>query len=247
MMPKKNNRSQAFAFERFNLDDLPTPVHITDEILLEKNLHLLSHIQKKTGAKILLALKAFAQFSLFPLIRRYLAGTTVTSLFEARLAFEEFRNEGFGNEEFGNEIHACAPAYPPKDFEKILEYADYIIFNSFAQWRLFKDQIKNSADRTKAGIRVNPEHSEVKTSIYDPCAPSSRLGVRREDFLLEEINEIEELDGIGGLHFHTLCESGFLPLKRTWQSVEKNLEMYFPNSNGLTWAADTALPILIMI
>ncbi|MHC1728691.1 MAG: carboxynorspermidine decarboxylase [Syntrophobacteraceae bacterium] len=183
---------------------IETPCYVVDEGLLEKNLRLLNSVQKQTGCKILLALKGFAMFSLFPLIGRYLHGIAASSLDEARLGFEEFRKE----------VHIFSPAYKEREFEQILSYSDHVIFNSFSQWDFFRSRI-SACSNTRCGIRINPEHSEVKTAIYDPCAPFSRLGVTRANFLADA------LEGISGLHFHTLCELNADSLERTLTAVEE--------------------------
>ncbi len=203
----------SFIFSSLDLQAVPTPVHITDKCLLEKNLQCLASVHERTQARILLALKAYAQFSLFPLIKRYLQGATSSSLFEARLAYEKLNKE---------EVHICAPAYPPEDFAELLDYANHVVFNSFNQWYSFRDQIRNSSSKVSPGIRINPEHSEVNTELYDPCAAGSRLGVRIDDF------SQADLSGIEGLHFHTLCELGADSLQRTWQVVEKKFGYVLP-------------------
>ena len=196
--------------------DIPTPCYIIDEAALERNLAILGSVQRETGCKILLALKAFAGFSLFPLIRRYLAGVSASSLDEARLGFEEF----------GKEVHACAPAYPPADFEAIASYCDHIIFNSLTQWERFRSTIAHASKEISCGIRVNPEHSEVDISLYDPCAPRSRLGVTRRQL------DGKDLTGITGLHFHNLCEMNADALERTLGSVEKRFGRVL---SDMTW------------
>jgi carboxynorspermidine decarboxylase len=186
------------------LKQVPTPCYIVDEELIEANLHVLDSVQKRTGCKILLALKGFAMFSLFPLIGRYLHGIAASSLDEARLGFEEF----------GKEVHVFSPAYKAGEFSRMLSYADHVIFNSFSQWEFFRSRIPAGSDNKKFGIRVNPEHSEVKTALYDPCAPLSRLGVTAANF------RPEELAGISGLHFHSLCELNSDSLARTLKVFE---------------------------
>jgi carboxynorspermidine decarboxylase len=180
-----------------------TPCYIVDESLLKKNLEILSLVRKRSGAGIILALKGFAMFSTFPLIKKYLDGVSASSLNEARL----------GCEEFGKEVHVCAPAYREDEFEELLKYADHIVFNSVPQWNRFKEQLKEDP-KVKAGLRINPEHSEVKVPIYDPCSPGSRLGITLREFAMAD------LDGITGLHFHTLCELNSDSLERTLEAFE---------------------------
>lgn len=195
-----------------DLKDIPTPCYVCDEAVLEQNLKILDSVQKRSGCKIIMALKGFAMFSVFPLIRRYLYGTTASSLNEARLGFEEF----------GKEVHLCAPAYQDHEFDELLSYADHIVFNSFSQWHHFKPKMITDK-KILCGIRVNPEHSEVDIPIYDPCAPFSRLGVTLENF------KGEDLEGITGLHFHTLCELGADSLERALSVFETKFAQFLGN------------------
>ncbi len=195
---------------------LPTPCYIVDERLLIKNAELLKTVQDRTGAKILLALKAFSMFSVFPVIRDYLKGTTASSLHEARLGYEEM----------GNEVHIFAPAYREDEFDDIVRYCDHIVFNSFHQWAKYKDKVKGQPKKIECGIRINPEYSEIETPLYDPCYPHSRLGVTLDNF------KADELEGIDGLHFHTMCEQNSDTLERTIKIVEEKFGKYF---SGLKW------------
>lgn len=199
-----------------DLDRVPTPCYVVDEDALEANLKTLASVQDRTGCKILLALKGFAMFSLFPLVRKYLCGTAASSLHEAQLGFEEF----------GGEVHVYAPAYRDDEFPKYLAYADHVVFNSFSQWRRFRPIIEESRPPVSCGIRINPEHSEVKVRLYDPCAPCSRLGVTARSF------DGQSLEGISGLHFHTLCELNADSLERTLDAVEKKFGRYL---GGMQW------------
>ena len=130
-----------------DIQNLPTPSYLVDERLLIKNLELLNSVQERTGASILLALKGFSMFSVFPIIGKYLKGVTSSSLFEARLGYEEM----------GKEVHAYAPAYQDQEIDELLTYVDHIVFNSFDQWQRFKDKVKNHPRKIECGIRVNPE------------------------------------------------------------------------------------------
>jgi len=190
-----------------------SPCYIIDENLLRQNLEVLKKVQDLTDSKIILALKGFSMFSTFALIKKYLSGTAASSLYEARLGFEEF----------GGEVHVYAPAYREDEFGKLIKYASHISFNSFSQWKKFKPIVKSSGKNIKCALRVNPEHSEVKVALYDPCAPLSRLGIRRDQF------EKESLDGIEGLHFHTLCELNSDALERTLQEVERKFGPFLEN------------------
>jgi carboxynorspermidine decarboxylase len=197
-------------WKNLDLEEIPTPCYLVSEKLLERNLKILDLVQKRTGAKIILALKGFSMFSVFPLIAKYLHGTTASSLFEAKL----------GQEEFGKEVHIFSPAYKKEEFDEIIKISDYIVFNSFSQWKLFKNKIISSKKKINCAIRVNPEHSEVKTALYDSCSIDSRFGVKLKDF------EKQDLSGITGLHFHNLCESGADSFERTLAAFEKKFGKY---------------------
>ena len=188
----------------FDPAGVSTPSYICDTGALKRNLAILSEVQDRTGARILLALKGFAMFSLFPLIRQYLQGATASSLDEARLAFEEF----------GKEVHVYAPAYRDEEFAELCGYADHLVFNSFSQWNRFKDRLPAAGKTISCGLRANPQHSEVKTAIYDPCARYSRLGIVADQF------QPDQLEGIEGLHFHALCGQTSDVLARTLAAVE---------------------------
>jgi carboxynorspermidine decarboxylase len=206
-------------FAEIDLAEVPTPCYILDEAAFDRNLKILGSIQEKTGCKILLALKGFAAFSLFPLIRQHLSGVAASSLDEARLGFEEF----------GGEVHVCTPAYREEEFDLLLRYADHVVFNSFSQLDRFRPKVeeaRKSGKPVSCGIRVNPEHREVKVPIYDPCGPNSRLGTTLKSFRARvgaggDGNSKSVLDGISGLHFHNLCELGADSLERTLAVFEE--------------------------
>jgi carboxynorspermidine decarboxylase len=191
-------------FVHYDLDNLQTPCYLTDLGLLRKNLEVLKGVQDRTGCKILLAQKGFAAWSTYELCSRYLAGAACSSLHEAKLAHEYFPGE----------VHLCAPAYRDDDMETYVQIVDHIVFNSFTQWQRYKPVLQAAPRHVEAGLRINPMHSEVKTKIYDPCSPGSRLGIIQENF------EADQLDGITGLHFHTLCELNADSLARTLPAVE---------------------------
>ena len=191
-----------------------------DERLLKKNLEVLDYVQKESGANIILATKAFSMFSTFPLIGKYLKGVTSSSLFEARLGYEEM----------GKQVHIFSPAYRQDEFEDIMKYSDHIIFNSFNQWKLYKDRVKNYKDKKiQCGIRINPEYSEIETDIYNPCFENSRMGVTLKNF------EENDLDGIDGLHFHTMCEQNSDTLARTIKVVDEKFGKYIKNMKWLNF------------
>ncbi len=201
----------------FDLAQVPvTPCTVCDEAVLQHNLEILGGVQARTGARILLALKGFATFSMFPQVRQVLKGICASSPHEARL----------GREEFGAEVHCYAPAYSEADMAELLGLSDHIVFNSFNQWRRFREPVRQCGRELKCGIRINPEYSEVAVDLYNPCARFSRLGVTPDNF------EPAELDGISGLHFHTHCEQNSDALEHTLAVVEEKFGRYLP---ALEW------------
>ena len=181
------------------IDDLHTPCYLTDARLLQKNTALLKQIQQRTGCKILLAQKAFSMFSAYPLIRDDLAGTTASGLFEAKL----------GREHFGKEVHVFSPAYTQEDFTQLLKLCDHIVFNSFGQWKKYRQQVQDATRNISCGIRINPGYAEVETDLYNPCISGSRMGVPLEQM------EDDDFAGLDGIHFHTMCEQNSDVLERT--------------------------------
>ena len=192
----------------FDLHQLSTPYYIVDENLLIHNLGILKSVADRTGCRILLAQKAFSMFHFYPLIRKYLNGTTASSLYEAKL----------GSEEMGKETHIFSPAYTEADFGGILAVCGHISFNSFTQWEKFR--ARALASGKKCGIRINPECSTQEHGMYDPCSPNSRLGVPLDQF------REDQLAGISGLHFHTLCEQNADALVSTLVAVEAKFGKY---------------------
>lgn len=192
-----------------NWNAISSPSFVLDEAALRKNLSLINFVQKESGAQIILAFKGFSMWSVFSLLREYhISGATASSLNEAILAKEEMQGE----------VHVYAPAYSDDEFPQILSLADHLVFNSFHQWQRFKDQV-NEARKQRTihvGIRINPEYAEVETDLYNPAGKFSRLGVTRKEFR-EDL-----LDGIDGLHFHTLCEKDSDTLERTLRVIEEN-------------------------
>lgn len=188
-------------------DELPTPCYVIDKGRLIKNLEILKKVQEDTSCRILLAQKAFSAYSLYPLIGKYLCGTTASGLFEAKLGYEEM----------GGETHVFAPAFKDSDFDEIASICGHITFNSFAQLEKYRSRCKKAS----IGIRINPECStQGDHAIYDPCAAGSRLGVTLENFR-EDL-----LDGVEGLHFHTLCEQNADALAITLEAVEEKFGKY---------------------
>lgn len=199
----------AGAFRRFDLARVPSPCFVVDEVAIERNLSILKDVGDRSGAHVLSALKAFSMFSLAPLVRRYLAGTCGSGLYEARL----------GRQEYGGEVATYSAGYKASEIDEIAALSDHVIFNSPAQKERFLSNAK--AGGADVGLRINPLHSEGDIPKYDPCAPCSRLGMP-----VSQLNA-EVMAGVDGLHMHTLCEQGFAPLERTWAAVEDRIAPYF--------------------
>lgn len=204
--------------------DLPTPCYVADEKKLKENLRILQKLEKDTGCHVLLAQKAFSMFSLYPMIGTFISGTTASGLYEARL----------GREEMGKENHVFAPAYKEADMKELVKICDHIVFNSFRQYEKYKELCKQSAQiredgkPVSVGIRVNPECSTQEGhEIYDPCGPGSRLGVTKAEFR-EDL-----LEGVEGLHFHTLCEQDADDLVITFRAFEEKFGKYLKKMKWL--------------
>ena len=202
-------------FGRLDARRLPSPCFVVDEVAVEENLKLLHRVQQESGAKVLAALKAFSMWSLGPLVGKYLSGTCASGVHEARL----------GREHYGGEVHTYSAAYSEADLKEVLKLSDHVVFNSPAQWKRFRS-VCESFPGKKFGLRVNPEHSEGAVALYDPCAPYSRLGTPRAAI------RPGDLDGLSGLHFHTLCEQDLPPLARTLKVFE---EKFGDLLKGLKW------------
>ena len=199
--------------------ELPTPCYVVDEALIEENLKVLRGVMERTGARILLAQKAFSMYALYPLISRYLCGATASGLYEARLCAEEM-TAPFEN-------HIYSPAFREEDFGEILKYSDHIVFNSWRQVEKFGERAKHAGK--SIGLRVNPECSTQEGhAIYDPCAPGSRLGVTAQEFVtgLDTPEGKRLLPLLDGIHFHTLCEQNSDDLEKTLDAVEEKFGKY---------------------
>lgn len=196
---------------------LRTPYYLIDEAALERNLKILASVRKRAGVKILLAQKAFSAFDTYPLVSKYLDGTTASGIYEARLAHEEMPTR---------ENHVFNPAFTDEEFAEVTKWCDHIVLNSVSQTRRFTRLLNRltaqSRNRPSLGLRVNPGYSEVSTEIYNPCVKGSRLGVPRA-FIQEG-----DLDGVEGLHFHTMCEQGADVLARTLPHFEEKFGEFLP-------------------
>ena len=218
----KEELAEGVSFDPYGAE---TPFTVVDLGLFRRNLAIIHEVQEKSGAKVLLAQKGFATWSLYPIARQYLSGVTSSSVHEARL----------GREEFKKEVHVYAPAYSQQDMNELCgehgqaPIADHIVFNSVPQFRKYVTQAKCA--KMQCGLRINPEHREVETELYDPCAPGSRLGVTLTSLDAANLTE-EELEQLDGLHFHNLCQKNSDALERTLKAVEQKFAAYIKR---VTW------------
>lgn len=197
---------------------ITTPCYIVDEEKLIHNLEILQGVEQRTGAKILLAQKAFSCYHVYPLIKKYVSGTAASGLFEARLGYEEM----------GGENHVFSAAYRENEIDEIISYCGHIIFNSFTQLDKYRDRVLKAGK--KIGLRINPEFSTQEGhEIYDPCSPKSRLGITRKNF------RADDLQGVTGLHFHTLCEQNSDDLKCTLDAVEEKFGDILPKMEWINF------------
>lgn len=203
-----NSDSMGVDYSRF-----PSPCYVLEEEKLRANLALIRKVQDEAGIEIILAFKAFSMWKAFPIVREYLGGATGSSLHEARLCLEEMKTRA----------HVYAPVYFQDEFNELMNYASHITFNSLNQYQLFRDRLKQAPHPISAGIRVNPEFSDVKTDLYNPASPFSRLGMTEEHF------KDGLPDGIEGLHFHTLCESDSYALENVLENLEKRFGHLLPS------------------
>ncbi|HLN54523.1 MAG TPA: carboxynorspermidine decarboxylase [Bacteroidales bacterium] len=188
-----------------DFNKVPSPCYVIDEERFRKNLSLIKHVADESGAEIILAFKGFAMWGVFPILREYVSGAAASSVDEARLCFEEI----------GSPAHTYSPVYSESDFQKILQYSSHVTFNSLAQYHKFSNILDKYSKKISAGLRINPEFSEISTGLYNPCSPGSRLGVTA-DQLTEGLPE-----GIEGLHFHVLFESDSYALEKVLKVVEE--------------------------
>ncbi|MDC8832570.1 carboxynorspermidine decarboxylase [Alteromonas gilva] len=180
--------------------DIPSPCYVLEEARLVENLRLMKDVQARSGARIILALKGFSMWSCFDIIGQYLHGATASSVWEAKLASE-----------MGKEVHAYAPAYKPQEIAELAGLVNHLSFNSIGQWQRYHEDLPG----VSLGLRINPEHQEADTPLYDPAAPGSRLGIRAS-----ELNGVD-LTGIDGFHCHNLCECDSFATARTLEAIEK--------------------------
>lgn len=181
---------------------VPSPCYVLEEAELLKNMAVIDRVRREAGVEIIVALKASAMWSIFPILREHSDGATASSLAEARLVFEEY----------GQKAHTYAPVYSESEWEELIKYSSHITFNSLGQWERYRERALLNG--ISCGLRINHEYSTVETDLYNPASPTSRLGIRAE--LLPELP-----DGVEGLHFHSLCESQAEDLVPTLAAVEE--------------------------
>lgn len=191
---------------------IPSPCYVIDEERFRKNLSIIKHVSIESGAEIILAFKGFAMWGVFPILREYISGAAASSADEARLCFEEI----------GSPAHTYSPVYKMSEFNSIMKYSSHITFNSVDQFKKYSSELQHYSKKISAGLRINPEFSEVSHGLYNPCSPGSRLGIIAED-LKDGLPE-----GIEGLHFHVLFESDSYALEKVLQVVETKFGKYFP-------------------
>jgi len=190
---------------------VPSPCYVMEEDLLRKNLSTIKNIGERAEVEIILAFKSFAMWKSFPIFREYIHSSTASSLYEARLAFEEM----------GSKAHTYSPAYTEADFPTIMDCSSNITFNSFSQFERFYPQVEKEGKDISCGIRINPEYSEVETELYNPCAPGTRFGIT-SDLLPETLPK-----GIEGFHCHAHCESSSFDLENTLEHIEARFSKWF--------------------
>src|ERR1035437_1915882 len=189
-----------------------SPCYVIDEERFRKNLSIIKHVSIESGAEIILAFKGFAMWGVFPILKEYISGAAASSADEARLCFEEI----------GSPAHTYSPVYKMSEFNSIMNYSSHITFNSVYQFKKYSSELQQYSKKISAGLRINPEFSEVSHGLYNPCSPGSRLGIIAEDL------KYGLPEGIEGLHFHVLFESDSYALEKVLQVVETKFGKYFP-------------------
>ena len=231
-----------------NCELITRPTYILEEPLLRRNLSLINKVAREADVEIILAFKAFALWKTFPIFREYINATTASSLFEARLAYEEF----------GSPAHTYSPAYTPAEIDELARYSSHITFNSLSQYHAFAPSLREKGWQGKFGLRINPEYSEVETLLYNPCAPGTRFGVTADvleahaDYLSPPLGG--QGGGLSGFHCHCHCESGSDVFERTLEHIETKFSKWFPQLQWINFGgghlmtrADYDVPRLIRI
>jgi carboxynorspermidine decarboxylase len=195
-----------------NYNILPSPSYVIDEARFRRNLSLIKHVSDKSGAEIILAFKGFAMWGVFPVLREYVSGAAASSADEAQLCFDEIHSPA----------HTYSPSYKEDDFLSVLKYSSHVTFNSLNQLRKFSPRLAEYPRKISAGLRINPEFSEISHGLYNPCSPGSRLGIVAEDLKDGLPEEIE------GFHFHVLFESDSYALEKVLEVVVMKFGKFFP-------------------
>ncbi len=211
-------RDRESFFSGLDYTNIQTPAYVIHQGALEENLKILARVKKEADCRILLALKGYATWKTFPLIKKYLDGVCASSVNEARL----------GREEFGKEVHSYAPVFSDRDINEQILYADHIVFNSPTQWEKYRDVVKKKNPNIECGIRINPESAGASNDLYNPCAKGSRMGSTLEE--CEKHSGI--LESVDGLHFHALCEQNADDLEEALRNVERKFGKYL---KGKKW------------
>jgi len=196
---------------------IPSPCYVIDEERFRNNLSLIRMVAEESGAEIILAFKGFAMWGVFPILKEYIKGAAASSLYEARLCYEEI----------GTPAHTYSPVYKEKDFLSILNYSSHLTFNSISQFSRYSPTLTGFPQKISAGLRINPEYSETGHDLYNPCSPGSRLGITSETLLEKGLPE-----GIEGLHFHVLFESDSFALENVLKVVREKFGNFF---NRIKW------------
>ena len=210
------------AFAGFDLNRVDSPAFVVDAAALRRNLAVLADVRDRSGIRLLAAMKAFSMWRVAPLIGQYLDGVCTSGLWEARLA----------DEHYSGEITTYCAGYKAEDLPEICRVSDHVIFNSPGQIARFGDVLAAArvrGERFDVGLRINPLHATGEVPRYDPCAPHSRLG-----FPIDQLAS-GHLEGVSGIHFHTLCEQDFEPLQRTWDALRPHLQPYFERLEWLNF------------
>ncbi len=206
-----------YQLSTMNFDLIKRPTYVLEESLLRRNLSLINKVAREADVEIILAFKAYALWKTFPIFREYISATTASSLYEARLAFEEF----------GAPAHTYSPAYTDYDIDEIARYSSHVTFNSLSQFTRFAPALRAKGWQGEFGLRINPEYSEVETSLYNPCAPGTRFGVTAD--VLEAHRDYVDFTLLTGFHCHCHCESGSDVFERSLQHIEEKFSKWFPH------------------
>jgi carboxynorspermidine decarboxylase len=198
---------------KIDYSKIPSPCYIIEEDRFRNNLSLIKHVSEESGAELILAFKGFAMWGVFPILKEYVNGAAASSLHEARLCFDEI----------GMPAHTYSPVYKETDFKSVLKYSSHVTFNSLEQYNKYSGFLSGYPEKISAGLRINPEYSEIGHDIYNPCAPGSRLGITADDLIRKGLP-----GGIEGLHFHVLFESDSYALEKIMQVVEMKFGRFFP-------------------